>query len=109
MRNLKLFILTVILITGCDSNDEVNPGFSNLEEEVNHLASQYVKVGAVVGIIDQQQNRHVFTYGSKSVENPDKPDANTVFDIGSITKTFTAILIAKNVQYETTVNLVIRN
>ena len=94
MKYLKLFTLIVILITGCNTDVEVNPGFSNLEEEVNHLANQYVKVGAVVGIIDQQQNKHVFTYGSKSVEDPDKPDANTVFDIGSITKTFTAILIA---------------
>ena len=85
----------MVLISGCNKNDDINPGFSNLEEEVNYLADQYVKVGAMVGIIDKHQNKHILSYGSKSINNAEAPDANTVFDIGSITKTFTAIIAAK--------------
>ena len=95
MRNLRLYIIIVVLILSCDKNDDVNPGLANLEEEVDILADQYVKVGAMVGIIDKHQDKHIFSYGSKSINNAEPPDANTIFDIGSITKTFTAIIAAK--------------
>ena len=95
MKSLKLYVILVILFSGCSKDDDaVNPGFNSLEEEVNYLADQYVKVGAVVGIINKQQKRQVFSYGVKSIDNAEPPDTNTVFDIGSITKTFTAILAA---------------
>ena len=96
MRNLNLYLIIIILISACNKQDEdVNPEMTSLEEEVEYLADQYVKVGAVVGIIDKKQIRHVYSFGSKSINDAEPPDANTVFDIGSITKTFTAILTAK--------------
>jgi CubicO group peptidase (beta-lactamase class C family) len=96
MKRICLYLIIVILISACNDNDEVvDPGFVNLEEEVGYLADQYVKVGAMVGIIDKKQNRHIFSFGSKSLNNAEPPDVNTVFDIGSITKSFTAILTAK--------------
>jgi len=95
MKSLKLYVILVILFSGCSKDyNTVNPGFTSLEEEVNYMANQYLKVGAVVGVINKQQKRQVFSYGVKSVGNAEPPDANTVFDIGSITKTFTAILAA---------------
>jgi CubicO group peptidase (beta-lactamase class C family) len=96
MRKFNLYIIIVILISACNNSDDVvDPAFTNLEEEVEHLADQYVKVGAMVGIIDKEQNRYIFAFGTKSINNAEPPDANTVFDIGSMTKTFTAILTAK--------------
>jgi len=96
MKSVKLHAMLLILLLGCSRNNEIiDQEITTLEEEINYLADQYVKVGAVVGIIDKQQNKHIFSFGSKSINNPDPPDANTVFDIGSITKTFTAILVAK--------------
>jgi len=93
MKHLGLFLIILIFLSACKEEEEtIDPGLSDFEQDVNHLFEQYVKVGAVVGIINKEQKRQVFTYGSKSIENPEKPDANTVFDIGSITKTFTAIL-----------------
>lgn len=85
----------IFILNGCN-NEETLPGppFKDLEEEVNDIADQYVKVGLIIGIIDNQQKRQVFSYGSKSMEIGDPPDENTVFDIGSTTKTFTATLMA---------------
>jgi CubicO group peptidase (beta-lactamase class C family) len=53
-----------------------------------------LKVGAIIGIINNQQERVIFSYGTKSINNNEPPDANTVFEIGPITKTFTATLAA---------------
>lgn len=49
----------------------------------------------MVGIIDGNQQRRTFFYGTKSLGRIDPPDADTVFDIGSVTKTFTAVLAAE--------------
>ena len=95
MIYICLFVIVFFIISGCKKNDDSKyPIFDSLEEEVDSLASQYVRVGAVVGIIDKQQNKLILSYGSKIITNTEPPDANTVFDIGSITKTFTAILAA---------------
>ncbi|UCF63697.1 MAG: beta-lactamase family protein, partial [bacterium] len=61
---------------------------------IDAIAKNHIKVGGVIGIIDKQQKRQVFTYGAKSIQGADAPDANTIFEIGSITKTFTTILLA---------------
>jgi len=96
MKSLKgLLCLLILLVASCHKDDP-QPGneFNSLEEEVDFIAGKYVKVGAMVGIINKQQQKLVFSYGSKSINQYNPPDANTVFDIGSITKTFTAFLAA---------------
>lgn len=47
--------------------------------------------GMVIGIIDKEGSQ-IFSAGQESEKNPRKPDANTVFEIGSVTKTFTSLL-----------------
>jgi len=47
----------------------------------------------MTGVINKQQEQLIFSYGTKSIDDNTPPDANTVFDIGSITKTFTATLL----------------
>lgn len=89
------FLIFIIASAGCskDETPEVLQ-FDNLEDEITYLSSKYVKIGAMVGIINKHQERQVFSFGSKSINNNEPPDVNTAFDIGSITKTFTAILAA---------------
>jgi D-alanyl-D-alanine-carboxypeptidase/D-alanyl-D-alanine-endopeptidase len=48
--------------------------------------------GIVVGVIDPDGKRHVLSYGTSGTARP--LDGNSVFEIGSITKTFTASLLA---------------
>jgi len=57
-----------------------------------------LNAGLVVGIIDPTGRQHVYAVGRS--RGPDSPlvDANTVFEIGSITKTFTASLLADMVR-----------
>ncbi|OGU54231.1 MAG: hypothetical protein A2V66_12290 [Ignavibacteria bacterium RBG_13_36_8] len=84
----------LLIISGCDSNDPNGNQFATLNEEIDYIADQYLQVGLVIGIIDKQQHKHTFSYGTKSLGTNDLPDANTIFEIGSITKSFTATLLA---------------
>jgi CubicO group peptidase (beta-lactamase class C family) len=87
--------MCIIIISGCNKDDTpTSPPIGSLEEEIDQIANQYLKVGAIIGIINKQQERIIFSYGTKSINNTEPPDANTVFEIGSITKTFTATLAA---------------
>ena len=54
--------------------------------------------GIVVGMIaDDPQERWVVGYGRLSATDERVPDGDTVFEIGSITKVFTGILLAQAV------------
>lgn len=89
-------LLTFIMASSCQKEETPpeNP-FKALEEEIDYIADKYVKVGAIIGVIDRNHNKLVFSYGSKTLNDTVPPDANTVFDIGSVTKTFTTTLMAK--------------
>ncbi len=51
-------------------------------------------VGIVAGIIDSTGHRHLFQFGSATDNGTVALGPNTVFEIGSVTKTFTASLLA---------------
>ena len=83
---LLSFITT--LFFGCATEEQLS-----LEEQINEIVMPRIKVGAMVGVINNQE-RLILSYGSKAVNSNDPPDADTIFEIGSITKTFTTILLA---------------
>jgi len=96
IKSIYLFILIFSILTFSCKEDEIptGPQFNSLEEELDDIANQYVEVGAIFGIINKQQERIIRSYGGKSIYDSSRPDTNTVFEIGSITKTFTCILLA---------------
>ncbi|HQR08921.1 MAG TPA: serine hydrolase [Gemmatales bacterium] len=51
----------------------------------------------VIGVVDRQGKKHFFTLGEKP-GSLEKLDENTIFEIGSITKTMTAFLLADAIQ-----------
>ncbi len=95
-KNISLVLIIVsllILLCSCDNSKIINPEITTLKEKIDAIIQPHTQVGIIVGIIDKDQNEKVYAYGVKSLGSKDAPNGNTVFDIGSITKTFTATLL----------------
>src|SRR6266545_3478729 len=73
------------------------PDTHDLLERIEKLAGSYLGArtngGLVIGVIQQSQ-RFVKGYGRVSEANAAPPDAATLFEIGSVTKVFTAVTLA---------------
>jgi CubicO group peptidase (beta-lactamase class C family) len=52
-------------------------------------------MGAAMGIIDKHQILQEYYFGSISKDKASPPDSHSIFEIGSITKTFTSTLLAQ--------------
>ena len=68
-----------------------------LVDRVDVLAGKEDGIGIVVGIIGPQ-GRRIISYGHLNQGDPRPLDGNTGFEIASVTKVFTALLLAEMVQ-----------
>jgi CubicO group peptidase (beta-lactamase class C family) len=94
-RFVILPCICLLLVSGCQKEPSPELQFDSFEEEFEYLVDKYVKMGAAIGIIDQQQNLQEYYIGSISDQRNSPPDSHSLFEIGSITKTFTATLLAQ--------------
>ena len=71
---------------------------ANISDEVKENIRQRVEqgsaVGIVLGFIDDRGNREYFSYGTLTKTGDRLVDENSVYEIGSISKVFTGILLA---------------
>lgn len=76
----------------------VVPDDSTVQRLVRERVDTRRNAGIVVGIIDPAGRRHLFQYGRAAGDGSAPVGPNTVFEIGSVTKTFTASLLADMVK-----------
>lgn len=89
---LLLAFISLTVFSSCERRGAEEQK-QTLKEKIDNVVSPYIKVGAVVGVI-YKGVRQVFSYGRKAAASIEPPDANSIFEIGSITKTFTATILA---------------
>jgi len=86
--------LALLHLLGCDSPTAPEP--ATLRETIDDLAEQYIEVGAMVGVVRGSETL-LLSYGTKRFGTIDPPDRHSIFELGSITKTFTTALLAQRI------------
>lgn len=74
---------------------------SKLDSAVEKVVSAYIQTNGNVGLsagVYCDGKEHFYNYGETQVGNKQVPTLHTIYDIGSITKTFTSTLLAIAVQ-----------
>ena len=96
IRMVILFLLPVFAAAvplwagGLDFREKIDP-------LARPLIADHIVVGMVIGIVKDGQSR-VMVYGEKIKDSGMAPDGDTLYEIGSISKVFTGILLAGMVQ-----------
>jgi CubicO group peptidase (beta-lactamase class C family) len=86
-----LLILSHILLSGCNVQNKTIS--EKVKENIKSRVDNGTSTGIVVGVITSYGVSY-YSYGVKSLETNEPVDENSVFEIGSISKTFTGILLA---------------
>ncbi|HAH31204.1 MAG TPA: serine hydrolase [Elusimicrobia bacterium] len=93
--------LTQPVAAGAQTTDIIAGG-CDLKTEVDSLAQPLVDgkrtPGIVVGVLLPDGSRHFYGYGVTALANGSKPDGNTLFAIGSVSKGFLGAIAAQLVR-----------
>lgn len=93
MKKLAVFILFLILFENSTSQEQKKI----VDSVVSEATSEFPEVGLVIGVYNKS-GTHYYSYGNRTKEGHEKLDSLSLFEIGSATKTFTALLLAHEVQ-----------
>jgi serine-type D-Ala-D-Ala carboxypeptidase/endopeptidase len=88
-KNLVTILVAVLgIVSFCKGQDLPEDVKLNIETRINHELTP----GIVVGIMDAKGIKY-YSFGVKSLTSKSPVDEHSVFEIGSITKTFTGIIL----------------
>ncbi len=100
MKKLSAWMLTglisAFIIISCNSKNSTKPEpeFNNFRDEVEYyIKTNFTFGGIAAGIIKGDETFYIF-HGTKSKNTDEPPDENTIYEMWSVTKTFTATLLA---------------
>jgi serine-type D-Ala-D-Ala carboxypeptidase/endopeptidase len=92
-------LMTAVLVWLLAFSALAQDGASDLDARVARLTEPIVRerqsVGIAIGILDAQGVRRTYGFGRVSKDEDRRPNRDTLFEIGSITKCFTSILLAE--------------
>ena len=105
MKNLIFFAVTLIFTSmACKDEDDLPtlPTDATFDERVEQIfqpmVDQETTVGVAVGLMKPGGIKETYFFGEKTKGQDNPPDAETLFEIGSITKTMTAAVLAQMVK-----------
>src|SRR4051812_37618406 len=86
-------LVTAALATLLIASSALAADFKKIDKLVQPLLDSDAIAGCVVGIMDGQ-SKEIHGYGSIHHGKSDKPNGDTIYEIGSVTKAFTGTLLA---------------
>ena len=97
MNKISIILIAVYFTTSYSGAAQINMISEDLRSEIDSTYTTLLKKNKVTGtsiaIVDNGEIVYATGYGFSDLENKRKADANTIYGIGSITKTFTALSI----------------
>lgn len=92
MTKLKIVIL-LLLTTNLTFGQKTDTRLNGLDTEIENLLKAYNAVGLSIAVVENSKTIYSKGFGFRDLENKLPVTANSIFPIGSITKSFTASLL----------------
>jgi CubicO group peptidase (beta-lactamase class C family) len=111
MKRLLSFFIIIISVVLCE-NIQAQFDPDSLQKRISRLVGPYVdtnKAAVMVGVIRKEGSaffEHRYSYGHiRADTNSPRPDTLTIFQLGSVTKSFTATILSMLIQQGGPLNL----
>lgn len=90
MKKIAGLFLYICLLFSCESSLEENTSSNEIAEQIPQWLDLYNVPGAAIALIEDGEVKLKSGFGYSNLESKKKVDLNTVFNVGSISKTITA-------------------